>query len=330
MKKNILFVVALVVIVACLVACNSIGVAEPAASETALSSEAASEEAPEEVTENASEKEIDLSTFSRRNNKRPIDLVRTVIDMNYDELKIVVWANNKADAILSDGDSYVLDSEASYCNYTLVSSKPVQTFKVNNETFHQGMSSEYYFEFSPWISNEGIIEEDAFDIICEVVYKNGVTETLTVDFSLGEVSENVTENAAEPEPEIIDAVQKFSFESEDKMYYFSKSVQNTAVLAGSLYYDDFSLLYDGAHYTIPINCGLSIASSKEIVSVTTSSNGGNIWFYDSVFDDNIGKVWWIYLDDTYSDLELPISISYEDGSTETLTIYVTKKWKREI
>lgn len=62
MKKNISFVVALVVIVACLVACNSTGVAEPAASETALSeqvSEVASEEmSSEEVSEEASSEEV--------------------------------------------------------------------------------------------------------------------------------------------------------------------------------------------------------------------------------------------------------------------------------
>ena len=107
MKKSILFVVALVVVMASFVACNKAEAVEtPVASETVSSEEVSveiSEEVSEEVSEEPSEKEIDLTQYSRANGKNVVDLAN---DMNYDEIKMIVWADIRAKKILSNGDSY--------------------------------------------------------------------------------------------------------------------------------------------------------------------------------------------------------------------------------
>lgn len=95
MKKNILLVVTLVVLVACLVACNSTGVAEPAASETASSSEVISEEvSSEEVSEEASSEEV-VITYSAEEVMKHIDELTAEYQYNNPEhIKSLVIAAN--------------------------------------------------------------------------------------------------------------------------------------------------------------------------------------------------------------------------------------------
>lgn len=79
-------------------------VSEPVSEET--TGEVVSEEIPEET--------MDLTPYSISNGKFVIDLVA---DMEYDELKIIVWGEDSAKKILSDGDIYEIEKDDSLYIY---------------------------------------------------------------------------------------------------------------------------------------------------------------------------------------------------------------------
>ncbi len=78
-------------------------------------SEIVSEEPSEEIIfEEPSEETMDLTPYSISNGKFIVDLVA---DMDYDEPKIIVWGEDAAKEILSDGDSYQIEEHDSLCVY---------------------------------------------------------------------------------------------------------------------------------------------------------------------------------------------------------------------
>lgn len=96
-------------------------------------SEVVSEEVGEEISEATSEEveEIDLSLYTTVDIKRPVDLIN---DMDYEELKIVVWGHideeiSGAKAILSDGDSYTIVEDDNLYLYYAEQNSSVHTDK---------------------------------------------------------------------------------------------------------------------------------------------------------------------------------------------------------
>ncbi len=94
-------------------------------------SEVVSEEPLEEVSEPASEEvveeEMDLTPYTTANGKTIVDLLD---DMEYTELKVIIWRNGEgAKAILSSGDSYILEEEDAYL--TLYYPNEMQNIEFN-------------------------------------------------------------------------------------------------------------------------------------------------------------------------------------------------------
>ena len=69
-------------------------------------SETTTEEVSEVVSEEPLEAVMDLTPYTINNGKFVVDLVA---DMDYDELKIIVWDTEGAKEVLSNGDSYKIE-----------------------------------------------------------------------------------------------------------------------------------------------------------------------------------------------------------------------------
>lgn len=150
-----------------------------------------------------------------------------------------------------------------------------------------------------------------------VVSSEEVSETPSSE----EVSELTSEETSEPAPEIVEGVQMVKFDSIDELLSFGKSLEDTTIAVYEFFYKDKgqALLYDGAHYNIPEDFYLEIMSSKNITSATSTA--------ENVAVRKIDDYWTIYIETTGTDIEVPVTITYDDGTEETITIYVTKEWE---
>lgn len=146
-----------------------------------------------------------------------------------------------------------------------------------------------------------------------------------------EVSEPVSEEPSEEvvseevsEPEIIDGVQMVYCESYEEMEPYFEGLENAVVVVFkfSVAEKGQAILYNGAHYTMEENFFMRIQSPKaveyinsdaEYVRIVTQQDGEEIQF--------IMKV-----ETTGTDIEVPITIKYTDGTEEILTVYITKDW----
>lgn len=78
-------------------------------------------------------------------------------------------------------------------------------------------------------------------------------------------------------------------------------------------------LKDGDSHTLDISEFLWIYLPKKVSNVTTTTENVKIWGggdYTKALD--------LYFTDT--NVEIPITVEYEDGTTEEITIYITKEW----
>ena len=128
-----------------LIGCKKPAEENPVPSTSEVVSEVISEEVSEPVSEEPSEEveseepveeTMDLTPYTTENGKKVIDLVN---DMEYDEFKVIVWNDHGAKAILSDGDSYKLESEDEFlCLYY-----PNQMQSVQSNMEYTIIQSEY-------------------------------------------------------------------------------------------------------------------------------------------------------------------------------------------
>ena len=140
-----------------------------------------------------------------------------------------------------------------------------------------------------------------------------------------EPSEVVSEEVSE-EPEIVDGVQKVYCENYEELYASLKDVDEPVVVVFDFFSPEKgqSILYNGAHYTIERDFLMDVTTTDKVVKKIYST-AENVMIFD--YSENGICEWGVSLDFTGTDVEIPIIIVYEDGSEETITVYITKEWE---
>lgn len=162
----------------------------------------------------------------------------------------------------------------------------------------------------------------ASEVVSEVVSEK-VSEPASEEPS-EVVSEEVSEPASEAS-EIFDGVQMVYYETYEELIPFFDTVEEPVV---AIYYFAYpekgqAILYDGAHYTVEENFAITVRASNVIKNVTSTAGSVQITNYE--YEGN--QEWSISIYATGTDIEVPLTVVYEDGTEETLTVYITKDWK---
>lgn len=137
-------------------------------------------------------------------------------------------------------------------------------------------------------------------------------------------SEVVSESECE-EPEIVDGVQMVYYETYEELLEYIDTIDETVVVVYSFSHPEKgqAILYDGAHYTIEDHFAATVKSPETIAKITSTQESLSILDYDI---EGIHE-WDIRLYEAGTDIEVPLTITYEDGTEETITVYLTKDWK---
>ena len=118
MKRKSIVLALCLMLLMLLVGCGDEAVVTPEPSDSEEVSETVSEVVSEEISETTTEEVsevvseepleavMDLTPYTINNGKFVVDLVA---DMDYDELKIIVWDTEGAKEVLSNGDSYKIE-----------------------------------------------------------------------------------------------------------------------------------------------------------------------------------------------------------------------------
>lgn len=142
------------------------------------------------------------------------------------------------------------------------------------------------------------------------------------------VSEEPSEVVSEPEseePEIVDGVQKVYYETYEELIEYIDTIDETVIILFSFNYPEKgqTILYNGAHCTIEKDFTITVKSPKTITSITSTRESVSVVDYDYEGSHE----WDIGLYELGTDIEVPLVITYEDGTEETFTMYITKDWK---
>lgn len=172
-------------------------------------------------------------------------------------------------------------------------------------------------------AEETVPEASTSEVISEVeseVISEEVAEDMSEEAVLEEVSEEENEM-----PEIVDGVQIVNYSNEEELEGYCEKIENPTIAVFNFTFVEKgqAILYDSAHYTIEKDFFMTINSSKKIQTVNAQAE--YISITNSVNDD--GVEWRLFVDTTGKDIEVPLTIIYEDGMDETLTVYITKEWK---
>ena len=147
-----------------------------------------------------------------------------------------------------------------------------------------------------------------------------------------EVSEPVSEEASEvvsepesEEPEIVDGVQMVYYETYEELCEYVGTIDETVIVLFSFDHSEKGqpILYNGAHCTLEEDFVITVKSPKTITNMTSEKESVLI----SDYDYNGIHEWDIGLYEQGTDIEVPLVITYEDGTEETFTVYITKDWK---
>lgn len=344
-KKNAIFVFVSLLLVASLVGCAK--PTDAASEEPANTSEVVSEEVSEEPTEEVSEEVSEEGP-------EIIDGVQMVYFQKFNELyshvltleNVVVCCYTfenpeKGQAVLFNGAHYVFEEER---NLEVIS--PTKTISSivplyrDIEVLHSILNGDtswfiYIYaigtdlEVPLYITYEdGTSEKIVLYITKEWSYSNSLREEVTeaerVPVEIPEIVER-PENGVESE--IVDGVQKAYFNTYAELSSYVSTLEDAVVCSYNFYAPEMgqAILYDGAHYVLEEGLGLWVESpQKEIGRVISSSND---IFIMSSFDMDDSEQWCVWVNTTGTDIEVPVTIEYEDGTEETITIYVTKEWE---
>ncbi len=151
-----------------------------------------------------------------------------------------------------------------------------------------------------------------------------ISEEVSEDVSEEVVSEEVEEEESEM-PEIVDGVQMVYYDTYEEFIPFFDAVDESVVAIYHFGYPEKgqAVLYDGAHYVVEENFSITVRSSKVIKNVTSTTGCVQITNYE--YEGN--QEWPISIYTTGTDIEVPLTVIYEDGTEETFIVYITKDWK---
>jgi hypothetical protein len=165
---------------------------------------------------------------------------------------------------------------------------------------------------------EGTTPEASSSEVVSEVESEEVSEEVTEDVSEEVVSEEVSE------PEIVDGVQRVYYDTWEELSEFFETLNKPVVVGFDFFKPEMGqvILYDGAHYTIEKDFATSVQSTKTIKKVTSTAEYIHVLDYDYEGTHE----WDITIETTGTDIEVPLTITYEDGTEESLTVYITKDW----
>ncbi len=150
-----------------------------------------------------------------------------------------------------------------------------------------------------------------------------ISEEVSKDVSEEVVSEEAKEEVNEM-PEIVDGVQMVYYETYEDMSKELETLEKPAVVAYSFYTPEKgqAIMYDGAYYTIEQDFATIVRCPNTIKKVNSTEEYVHILDYDYEGTHE----WAITIYTTGTDIEVPLTITYEDGTEESLTVYITKDW----
>ena len=153
----------------------------------------------------------------------------------------------------------------------------------------------------------------------EAVDSEVVSEVVSEEVS-EEVFEPVSEETSEVVSEIVDGVQMVYYETYDEFCGYLDTIDDTVFVEYSFEHpgkttSGQAIIYNNAHYTLREDSMPMLISSKTIANITSPQ--------DYVEISNHGE-WRVFLIGTGEDRELSLTISYDDGTEETLCFYFTK------
>lgn len=170
---------------------------------------------------------------------------------------------------------------------------------------------------------EGTAPEALSSEVVSEVESEVISEEVAEDVSEEAVSEEVSEEVSEM-PEIVDGVQVVYYDTYEEFIPFFDDVEEPVVAIYHFGYPEKgqAVLYDGAHYVVEENFSITVRSSKVIKNVTSTAGSVQITNYE--YKGN--QEWPISIYATGTDIEVPLTVIYEDGTEETITVYITKDW----
>ncbi len=175
---------------------------------------------------------------------------------------------------------------------------------------------------------EGTTPEATSSEMVSEVETEVISEEVAEDVSEEVVSEEVEEEVSEM-PEIVDGVQVVYYDTWEKLYDYVydyiETVDETVLVVFSFNHSENGqlIVYNGAHFTLEEDFVMTFKSSKTITSIT--SEKGSVLISD--YDYEGYYEWDIGLYEEGTDIEVPLVITYEDGTEENFTVYITKDWK---
>lgn len=158
------------------------------------------------------------------------------------------------------------------------------------------------------------------------VVEDSVTEESSEELSVEESNSTIEEEVFEVS-EIIDGVQKVKCKTYDELLEFTSAIDSTVMVGfsfnGPAVLRGQAILYDGAHYTMCNGEIFTIKSPKTISQITSTRGSILVSDYDS--SEGVHE-WDIAIFEIGPDIEVPLTITYEDGTEENLCYYITKDW----
>lgn len=171
---------------------------------------------------------------------------------------------------------------------------------------------------------EGTTPEATSSEAVSEVESEVMSEEVAEDVSEEVVSEEAKEEVNEM-PEIVDGVQVVYYDTWEELYEYVGTIDETVIVMFSFNHSEKGqpILYNGAHCTIEEDFAIVVKSPKTITSIT--SEKGSVLVSDSDYEGI--HEWDVGLYEVGTDIEVPLVITYEDGTEENFTVYITKDWK---
>lgn len=175
---------------------------------------------------------------------------------------------------------------------------------------------------------EGTAPEASSSEVVSEVESEVMSEEVAEDVSEEVVSEEVSEEVSEM-PEIVDGVQVVYYDTweelSDYVYDYIETADETVLVAFGSFHSEKGqfIVHNEAHFTLEENFSMTIKSPKTITSITSEKESVLI----SDYDYEGTHEWDFALYEVGTDIEVPLVITYEDGTEETFIVYITKDWK---
>lgn len=153
----------------------------------------------------------------------------------------------------------------------------------------------------------------------------GTSEVVSETPSTSEVSESISEESSSEEvisEEIVPEVEITNFSTSDELRDYLKTLNKTTIVNFDFSEEEIiqAIIPNGASYIVERGT-IRVISPQNILEVNTSVD--YVESNKSVNDNE----WVVRIQTTGTNIEVPLTIMYEDGTIEEYTVYITKEWE---